>query len=593
MQQPFTPRGALILLIACAALMGARIPASAAPAIAAGTSHTAVLTSSGTVWAWGANASGQLGLGNTTAKTTPTEVTSISGVSAIAAGGDSTYVLKTDGTVWAWGKNSSGQLGDGSTTQRNAPVRVGTLTNVIALAAGSTHGLALKGDGTLWAWGGNTSGQIGDGTTTQRTSPVQITSLGTSVVAVAAADQHSHAALTDGTIKGWGRNTSRELGDNTTTSPRTSPVQTGTLSGIATVTAGTFHAFGLDASSAVSGWGRNSDGELGDGTSTNRATPVSLSALTGAVSLRGGDGHTVVALAAGTVWTTGLNTNGQLGDGSTTGRTSLGQVSGPDSIVSVAAGPSFSGAVSSDGRVWMWGLNTSGQLGDGTTAQRESAVQIADANFAWRVATPAFSPHGGAFTANVTVTVSVATAGATIRYTTTGVDPTTSDPTISSGATLTISQTTTLKARAWLSGSPTSNVNTATYTLTVVTPTIAPTGGTFATAQTVTLSTTTSGAQIRYTLDGSAPTAASALYASALTISTGTTVKALALKSGWSDSAVRTATFTFNYGTLAAPVFDPVPGEYAYGQAVTLSAAASATIRYTTNGTTPTSTSPI
>lgn len=113
----------------------------------------------------------------------------------------------------------------------------------------------MKSDGTLWVWGGNTSVQIGDGTTTQRTAPVLITSLSTNVVAIAAADQHSHAAMADGTVKGCGRNSSRELGDNTTTSPRSSPVQTGSLSGMTTVAAGTFHAFALDSSNNVSGRG--------------------------------------------------------------------------------------------------------------------------------------------------------------------------------------------------------------------------------------------------------------------------------------------------------------------------------------------------
>ena len=584
-------RGALSLLV-CVCVYGTVDTAHAAPAVAAGTSHTVVLTDTGTVWTWGANASGQLGLGNTNPKTIPTEVTSISGVAAITAGGDSTYVLKSDGTVWAWGKNTSGQLGDASTTQRNAPVRVGTLTNVVAIAAGASHGLALKSDGTLWAWGANGSGQIGDASTTQRTSPVQVTALGTNVVAIAAADLHSHAALSDGTVKSWGHNSSRELGDGGSTNPRTSPVSTGTLSGITRVAAGKFHGFAWDASNNVKGWGENTDGQLGDTANTDRSSPVSVSGFAGTVALAGGDDHTVAAFSGGTVWTTGANDSGQLGDGTTTARNTAAQVSGLDSVVSVAAGPGFTVAVSSDGRVWGWGANGSSQLGDGTSATRFSPVQISDAGFVWRVATPSFSPHGGASTANVTVTVTVATAGATIRYTTNGVDPTTSDTTIASGSTLTISQTTTLKALAWLSGSPTSNINQATYTLTVVMPTISPNGGSnLAVGQSVTMSTTTSGAQVRYTLDGSTPTAASTLYSSAVSITTGTTVKAIAIKSGWSDSAVRPATFSFNYGTLAAPVFTPVPGEYAYGQSISMSALAGATIRYTTDGTNVTASS--
>lgn len=569
-----------LALLATAACVIAISSAEAGPAVAAGTSHAVVLTDVGIVWTWGANGSGQLGIGNTSGKTVPTEVTSIFGITAIAAGGDSTYVLKSDGTVWAWGANGSGQLGDGSTTNRTSAVRVGTLTNIVAIAAGSLHGLALKNDGTLWAWGANGAGQIGDGTTTTRTSPVQVTSLSTNVAAIAAADLHSHAVKLDGTVVAWGRNQRSEAGDGTTTTPRTSPVVTGSLSSMLSVDAGYYHAFAWDASHDVKGWGYNVDGELADGSNSNRTSPVTLSSLNGAVAIRGGYGHTVVALSDGTVLATGLNSYGQVGDGTTTNRNTTATLSGLDDVVAVAAGQYFSAAVSDDGRVWTWGRNNSGQLGDGTTLQRNAPIQISDASFDWRVATPTFSPNGGSFTVNTNVTVSVVTAGATIHYTTNGQDPTTSDATVTSGNSVAITQSGTLKARAWLSGRPASNIAVATFTLTAVMPTVSPNGGTFSAVQSVTISTTTSGAQIRYTTDGSTPTASSTLYSSALSIGTGTVVKAIAVKSGWSNSGVRTSTFVFNYGLLGAPVFDPVSGTYAYGQQVALSAAAGATIRY-------------
>ena len=85
--------------------------------------------------------------------------------------------LKSDGTVWAWGDNGYGQLGDGTTTDRTTPVQVSGLSGVTAIAAGCYHTVALKSDGTVWAWGYNGYGQLGDGTTTQRTTPVQVSGL--------------------------------------------------------------------------------------------------------------------------------------------------------------------------------------------------------------------------------------------------------------------------------------------------------------------------------------------------------------------------------------------------------------------------------
>ncbi|PYR13611.1 MAG: hypothetical protein DMF99_00940 [Acidobacteria bacterium] len=566
--------------------------AFAGPAAAAGGAHSVVLTDTGTVWTWGANGFGQLGDGTTTTRSTPTWISSITGVVAIAAGGNSTYALKTDGTIWAWGANASGQLGDGTQTTRTSPTAVTGLSNVIAIAAGSAHAIALKGDGTVWAWGSNSYGQLGDGTTTMRTAPVQVTTLGTSAVGISAHGNNSHAIKTDGTLWSWGDNFYSSVGDGTGTN-RSTPVQTSNLTSVSKSAGGSGFSYAITSSGAVKAWGYGNDGEMGDGTWFSRTTPVSVSGLTSGLVVAGGDTHAVAAMADGTPRTWGGNQFGQLGDGTTTYRNSPVQPSGPTGLVAVAAGGSHSIAVSSDGRVWMWGFNTSGQLGDGTVDQRKTPTQISDAAFAWRVATPRLSPFGGSSTANMTVTVTDVTAGATIHYTTNGVNPTESDPTVASGGTIAITQTTTLKANAWLSGMPTSNTTTATYTLTVATPTLSPGTGTYTSAQTVTMTSSTSGATIRYTTDGTTPTATSTIYTAPISVTTAMTVKAVGFKTGWSSSGVGSAAYTFNYGTLAAPVFSPPPAQIGYGTTVTLSAASGATIRYTTNGSTPTSSSTI
>ena len=112
-----------------------------------------------------------MGDGTYTNRTTPVQVSSLSGVTAIAAGGYHTVSLKSDGTVWAWGYNSNGQLGDGTTTDRTTPVQVSGLSGVTAIAAGDLYTVALKTDGTVWAWGYNGYGELGDGTTTDKLTP--------------------------------------------------------------------------------------------------------------------------------------------------------------------------------------------------------------------------------------------------------------------------------------------------------------------------------------------------------------------------------------------------------------------------------------
>jgi len=162
-----------------------------------------------------------------------------------------------------------------------------------------------------------------------------------------------------------------------------------------------------------------------------------------------------------------------------------------------------------------------------------------------QVATPTFSPSGGTYTGSVTVTISDATSGATIHYTTDGSTPTTSSA-VYTGA-LTFTQTTTLKAMAAASGMTNSAAASATYTIQqqqVATPTFSPAGGTYTGTVTVAISDATSGATIHYTTDGSTPTTSSAVYAGALTFTQTTTLKAMAAASGMTNSGVASATYT-------------------------------------------------
>lgn len=105
------------------------------------------LRGDGTVWAWGRNDYGQLGIGTLYRSPTPAQVSGLTGVTAIAVGGYHCLALKDDGSVWAWGYNNHGQLGDGTTANRSTPVQIPGLTGVIAISAGGFHGAALRSDG--------------------------------------------------------------------------------------------------------------------------------------------------------------------------------------------------------------------------------------------------------------------------------------------------------------------------------------------------------------------------------------------------------------------------------------------------------------
>jgi N-acetylneuraminic acid mutarotase len=213
------------------------------------------------------------------------------------------------------------------------------------------------------------------------------------------------------------------------------------------------------------------------------------------------------------------------------------------------------------------------------------------------VAAPIFSPVAGTYTSAQTVTISDATAGATIYYTTNGATPTISSAIYT--AAILVSSTETLQAIATASGYSTSAVAAAAYTITpapppAATPVFSPEIGTYTSAQYVTISDATAGATIYYTTNGATPTTSSTIYTGAILVSSSETLHAIATASGYSTSAVATAAYIIPLGTVpaATPIFSPIAGTYTYAPSVSISDATSgSTIYYTTNGDTPTTSS--
>ena len=183
-------------------------------AISAGNYHTLALKNDGNVWAWGNNAWGQLGLGDTINRASPVQIPKFSSIVAISAGGNRAYTaqyyhslaVKDDGSVWAWGSNAYGQLGLTGGVCRTSPVQVPDILGCVTVLAGFYHTLALTNDGRVLAWGNNNYGQLGVGDMKPRVAPVQIPNVA-NVTAIAARSNQSIAicgsdsiALTPGTF---------------------------------------------------------------------------------------------------------------------------------------------------------------------------------------------------------------------------------------------------------------------------------------------------------------------------------------------------------------------------------------------------------
>ncbi|MDC0711776.1 RCC1 repeat-containing protein [Stigmatella sp. ncwal1] len=350
-------------------------------AIDAGVNHTLALKSNGTVWAWGSNASGQIGNGTLANQLAAVQVVNLFDAVAISAGTDYSLALKADGTVVAWGVNTNGQLGTGSTTNSASPLSVSGLNNIKSISAGGFHSIALKSDGTAAAWGRNTYGQLGNGSTTNALVPVPVSNV-TGATAISAGYYHSHASSgANGVIWGWGYNANGEVGDNSGAN-RSVPVVTLLTSGIQGVAGGDQHSLYVKWDGTVWAWGANTYGTLGDGTPLRRLTPVPVKGpsgtgtLSGIVAVAAGTNYSLALASNGTVYAWGQNYYGQLGDGTTTNRNLPSQVPGVSGIVAIAAGATHALALRFDGKVYAWGRNHLGQLGDEAVLDRVHATQV-------------------------------------------------------------------------------------------------------------------------------------------------------------------------------------------------------------------------
>jgi alpha-tubulin suppressor-like RCC1 family protein len=563
------------------------------PAIVAGDEHALAIRDDSTVWAWGKNTGGQVGDGTTTSpRLLPKSVWSLTDAVAATGGDTHSHVLKSGGTLLGFGANTNGRLGDGTTTNRLYPEPLTGISAVVNIEDGADHTIALKGDGSVFTWGNNGSGQIGDGTTTTRTSPTAITSV-TAASAVAAGYRFSVALKQDGTIRTWGYNFSGQLG-NASTTDSTSPVLVASIDNATKIAAGSEHALALLGDGTVVAWGENFFGALGDGTNTDRSSPVAVAGLEDVIAIGAGGAFSVALTEDGHVWTWGGNTSGQLGDGTTSDRWSAAQVSGLSDIVQIAVGKQFVLAMTSDATVYAWGENSAGQIGDGTTVDHLTPIAISGPGMAWRVATPTLSLAGGLYYADQSATVTIADPDATLRYTTTGADPTSTDATVTSGSSVSVSQSQTLKVSGWKTGSPTSIVVARAYELKVVVPALTPSAGSYGSSQNVAMSTSTSGATIRYTTNGAEPTTSSTAYSSAVAVAETLTVKARGYKTGWTASDSAAASYSIPSGTVATPTITPAGGAQSTPPLVAITTTTTgATIRYTLDGSTPTGTSPV
>lgn len=375
---------------------GSRVPVRVAlPAgvtltqLDAGGEFSVGLASNGSVFTWGANTEGQLGNGTREGSAVPVRVELPAGVAAtsVVAGEYHVLALGDDGGVYGWGKDDSSQLGDGGTgfgTRRLTPVRAHSPEGVTFahLSAGSYHSLALTAEGIAYAWGDNMHGQLGNGTTDGSLAPTAVRMPdGATFTELHAGGHYSVAVASDGGLFSWGANNHGQLGTGSAEGYLPVPTRVAAPEGVEFVTvvpggtrsdpdtdragAGGYHTLALTTEGEALAWGRNVEGQLGDGSHSDSAIPIAVRLPAGVqvAELAAGTFHSAALTERGTAFGWGMNVSGQVGDGT----------AGPASLFVLEPSPVAMG-------VTVTGVTFDGDHG---TALAERG------NNAWQVVTPA------------------------------------------------------------------------------------------------------------------------------------------------------------------------------------------------------------
>ena len=351
--------------------------------ILSGFNSSLIVKADNTLWAWGRNTKGQLGLGDSDHRPSPTQVGLLLDWESVSVGGFHSLAVKTDGTLWATGLNVYGQLGDGSLDENLNFIQIGSDSDWASVYAGGFHSLAKKDDGSLWVWGLNQDGQLGLGDHVNRRDPIEIGVSDLDWDQVSAGVFHTMATKVLGTLWGWGDNNFNQLGlpeaqTGSGSSPFAVPTQVGADHDWAEISSGLFHSLAVRDDGTLWVWGNNGSSQLGDGDSGRGSidNPTQIGVATIWSKVAAGLFHSLALQTGGSIWAAGSNEYGQIGQGSDPYEDLFLQVGVDVDWDTLLVGRNHNVVRKSTGAYHAWGYNFYGQVGDGTHTNRATPVFI-------------------------------------------------------------------------------------------------------------------------------------------------------------------------------------------------------------------------
>jgi alpha-tubulin suppressor-like RCC1 family protein len=335
----------------------------------------------GSLWAWGSNTLGRLGLGDSIERNIPSAILSNTEWSKVSAGATHTLAIKKDGTLWAWGANNSFQLGDNTGFSRSIPVQIGSGQIWKEIAAGETYSLGITLNNLLYVWGNSSLYQLGN-SGIQRYSPTLISTTN-QYLKVAAGKYSSMAINANQEIEAAGYNPYQQLIGTSVYYTLWARVFTNIT--VVDISLGMSHSLFITNDGDLYSAGNNSYGQLGRVTGSQNSYDKNAAQVVSNnynwKQVTAGSFHSLAIREDNTLWAFGRNTDGQLGDGTNSNRVEMVQVDPGSTWKSVAAGSNHSYGIKTDGTLWAWGLNINNQLGIGNT--QSSNIPVLVSNLYW------------------------------------------------------------------------------------------------------------------------------------------------------------------------------------------------------------------